>query len=145
MQPIKVLDALFHSEHQQRKQLENKAAPAAMPKLREVASVNAEKQSVPSQVSKRAAGAPNSQNKQAELALAQATKTGKETETTQAQRAPDSTPQRGGFKLDVEEGKRVLKVFDSKDILIYQLPPKGALRLIASQDSEQPPNLLAVA
>lgn len=47
----------------------------------------------------------------------------------------------GAVKLDVEEGHRVLKVFDSKDILIYQLPPKGALQLIKSQESAQQPQV----
>jgi len=53
----------------------------------------------------------------------------------------DETNIGGGVQLDVEEGKRVLKVFDSKDILIYQLPPKGALQLIKSQDSAQQPQV----
>lgn len=43
----------------------------------------------------------------------------------------------GGIKLDVEDGHRVLKVFDSKDVLIYQLPPKGALTLIKAEESAQ--------
>jgi len=41
----------------------------------------------------------------------------------------------GSIKFDVEDGNRVLKVFDSKDILIYQLPPKGALMLIKAQEN----------
>lgn len=43
----------------------------------------------------------------------------------------------GGIKFDVEDGRRVLKVFDSKDVLIYQLPPKGALTLIKAQESAE--------
>jgi len=43
----------------------------------------------------------------------------------------------GSIKLDVEDGDRVLKVFDSKDVLIYQLPPKGALMLIKAQEHAQ--------
>lgn len=43
----------------------------------------------------------------------------------------------GHIKLDVEDGNRVLQVFDSKDVLIYQMPPKGALMLIKAQESEQ--------
>lgn len=43
----------------------------------------------------------------------------------------------GSIKLDVEEGNRVLKVFDSKDVLIYQLPPKGALMLIKAQENAE--------
>ena len=33
------------------------------------------------------------------------------------------------------EGTRVMEVYDSKNILIYQVPPKGALTLIHSQES----------
>ncbi len=43
----------------------------------------------------------------------------------------------GSIKMDVEDGDRVLKVFDSKDVLIYQLPPKGALMLIRAQEHAQ--------
>jgi hypothetical protein len=39
--------------------------------------------------------------------------------------------------LDVEDGNRVLQVYDSKDVLIYQLPPKGALMLIKAQENAQ--------
>jgi hypothetical protein len=62
--------------------------------------------------------------------------------------ADDAVPQRdvalaggGGIKLDVEDGHRVLKVFDSKDVLIYQLPPKGALMLITAQEQAQQPQV----
>ncbi|OYY94058.1 MAG: hypothetical protein B7Y41_08990 [Hydrogenophilales bacterium 28-61-23] len=47
----------------------------------------------------------------------------------------------GGIKLDVENGHRVLKVFDSKDVLIYQLPPKGVLQLIESQENSPKPQV----
>lgn len=59
--------------------------------------------------------------------------------TAEAQRPQQAaTSQAGGsIKLDVEDGDRVLKVFDSKDVLIYQLPPKGALMLIKAQEQEQ--------
>lgn len=43
----------------------------------------------------------------------------------------------GKIKLDVEDGNRVLQVYDSKDVLIYQLPPKGALMLIKTQEHAQ--------
>lgn len=56
-----------------------------------------------------------------------------ETRRTQRQETPIATG--GSIKLDVEEGSRVLKVFDSKDVLIYQLPPKGALMLIKAQEN----------
>ena len=38
------------------------------------------------------------------------------------------------FKND--EGTRVMEVYDSKNILIYQVPPKGVLMLIRGQESD---------
>jgi uncharacterized FlaG/YvyC family protein len=58
-----------------------------------------------------------------------------DTERLQAQQATASAG--GKIKLDVEDGNRVLQVYDSKDILIYQLPPKGALMLIKAQENAQ--------
>jgi hypothetical protein len=58
-----------------------------------------------------------------------------ETRRTQRQEVPVASG--GSIKLDVEDGDRVLKVFDSKDVLIYQLPPKGALMLIKAQENAQ--------
>ncbi len=67
-----------------------------------------------------------------------------ESDGVQTESASGSAPQKeiaiangGGIKMDVEEGHRVLKVFDSKDVLIYQLPPKGALMLITAQENTQ--------
>ncbi len=57
---------------------------------------------------------------------------------TQRLQAQQATASAGGkIKLDVEDGNRVLQVYDSKDVLIYQLPPKGALMLIKAQESAQ--------
>jgi len=53
----------------------------------------------------------------------------------QKQEIPISTG--GSIKLEVEDGDSVLKVFDSKDVLIYQLPPKGELMLIKAQEIAQ--------
>lgn len=39
------------------------------------------------------------------------------------------------------EGTRVMEVYDSKAILIYQVPPKGALLLIQSQESQSDPQV----
>jgi len=43
----------------------------------------------------------------------------------------------GSIKFDIVDGKHVLNVFDSKDVLIYQLPPKGALMLIKAQENAE--------
>lgn len=56
----------------------------------------------------------------------------------QASRQPAEVMSSGGsIKMDVEDGNRVLQVYDSKDVLIYQLPPKGALMLIKAQEHAQ--------
>jgi hypothetical protein len=67
------------------------------------------------------------------------TETSPASTTVEAQRPQQAaTAQAGGsIKLDIEEGDRVMKVFDSNDVLIYQLPPKGALMLIKAQEQEQ--------
>jgi hypothetical protein len=43
----------------------------------------------------------------------------------------------GSIKMDVDDGDRVMQVYDSKDVLIYQMPPKGALMLIKAQENAQ--------
>ena len=58
-----------------------------------------------------------------------------DTQSLQEQQA--AAPAGGKIKLDVEDGNRVLQVYDSKDVLIYQLPPKGALMLIKAQEHAQ--------
>lgn len=58
-----------------------------------------------------------------------------EAQSLQKQEIPISTG--GSIKLEVEDGDSVLKVFDSKDVLIYQLPPKGELMLIKAQEIAQ--------
>jgi hypothetical protein len=39
------------------------------------------------------------------------------------------------------EGTRVMEVYDSKDILIYQVPTKGLLALIHSQENQPDPQI----
>jgi len=81
------------------------------------------------------------QSRRTELESRQAAEA-KEAERDRAERLSTEASNIGGVvKLDLEEGKRVLKVFDSKDVLIYQLPPKGALLLIQSQESAQQPQV----
>jgi uncharacterized FlaG/YvyC family protein len=61
---------------------------------------------------------------------------------TQRLQAQQAAAHAGGkIKLDIEDGNRVLQVYDSKDILIYQLPPKGALMLIKAQENAQQPQV----
>lgn len=63
------------------------------------------------------------------------------TDESSASRLPVETLASGSIKMDVEDGNRVLQVFDSKDVLIYQLPPKGALMLIKTQEHMQQPQV----
>lgn len=50
---------------------------------------------------------------------------------------PDSAPQRaiGRIRFETDEGTRVAKFFDTKDVLIYQVPPKGAILLVRAQET----------
>jgi hypothetical protein len=41
----------------------------------------------------------------------------------------------GRIQFDMEEGSRVMKVLDSKDVLIYQVPSKGELTLIKAEEA----------
>lgn len=55
-------------------------------------------------------------------------------ETRQTEASPPSTSPRVQFKDS--EGTRVMEVYDSKNILVYQVPPKGMLTLIRNQESQ---------
>ncbi len=39
----------------------------------------------------------------------------------------------GSIEFEQDKGTRVMKVLDSKDVLIYQVPPKGQLTLIQAE------------
>jgi hypothetical protein len=84
-----------------------------------------------------------SNSKATETQVTQSTRTERENQqadqAVEARRTQQDVPiaAGGSIKLDVEDGNSVLKVFDSKDVLIYQLPPKGALMLIKAQESAQ--------
>jgi len=49
--------------------------------------------------------------------------------------APPTTQALGRVRFEVEEGTRVAKFFDTKDILIYQVPPEGQLYLVKVQEA----------
>lgn len=51
----------------------------------------------------------------------------------------------GNVEFDMENGQRVTKVFDNKNILIYQIPGKGTLQLIEAQESAQQRQVQTVA
>ncbi len=55
-------------------------------------------------------------------------------ETRAAQPVQASTG--GSIEFEHDEGTRVMKVLDSKDVLIYQVPPKGELTLIRASETE---------
>lgn len=41
----------------------------------------------------------------------------------------------GPVRFEVEEGTRVAKFFDTKDFLIYQVPPEGQIYLVRAQET----------
>lgn len=58
----------------------------------------------------------------------------KETRESRETRPAAATPN-AHIQFKDEEGTRVMEVYDSKNILIYQVPPKGVLMLIRGQES----------
>lgn len=57
-----------------------------------------------------------------------------EPQENKAARQADSGPR---IQFKDSEGTRVMEVYDQKNILIYQVPPKGMLMLIRSEDARQ--------
>ena len=41
----------------------------------------------------------------------------------------------GSIQFEHEDGTRIMKVMDSKDVLIYQVPPKGELMLVRAEEA----------
>lgn len=41
----------------------------------------------------------------------------------------------GAIQIEMEEGTRIMKVLDSKDVLIYQVPTKGELALVNAEEA----------
>lgn len=41
----------------------------------------------------------------------------------------------GSIEFEQDEQTRIMKVLDSKDVLIYQVPPKGRLMLIKAEEA----------
>lgn len=41
----------------------------------------------------------------------------------------------GAIQIEMEEGTRIMKVLDSKDVLIYQVPSKGELALVNAEEA----------
>lgn len=67
----------------------------------------------------------------------------RESETTAARAVRDDQATReaekpSGFLFEYENNVQVMKVQDSKGVLIYQVPSKGQLALIAAEDESEP-------
>ena len=45
------------------------------------------------------------------------------------------------IKFKDSDGTRVMEVYDSKNVLIYQVPPKGSLILIQNQEQQTDPQI----
>jgi hypothetical protein len=58
---------------------------------------------------------------------------------------PAETVAGGSIRFEMQSKTRVMQVFDSKDVLIYQVPPKGEIRLIREQEAAAEGQLLASA
>jgi hypothetical protein len=41
----------------------------------------------------------------------------------------------GRIRFEVDEGTRIAKFFDTKDVLIYQVPPEGQIYLVRAQET----------
>lgn len=41
----------------------------------------------------------------------------------------------GAIQIEMEDGTRILKVLDSKEVLIYQVPSKGELALVNAEEA----------
>jgi hypothetical protein len=55
---------------------------------------------------------------------------------TQAKTATvDARPAVGRIRFEVEDGTRIAKFFDMKDVLIYQVPPEGQIYLIKAKEA----------
>lgn len=48
----------------------------------------------------------------------------------------ESSPSVGRIRFELDDGTRVAKFFDTKDILIYQVPPEGSLYLVRIQETD---------
>jgi len=89
-------------------------------------------------------GQPGEQNTVADPARNTSTETARKEahESRGAQKADASaisSSPRTQFKYS--EGTRVMEVYDSKSVLIYQVPSKGLLALIHSQDKQYNPQV----
>lgn len=65
-----------------------------------------------------------------------------QTEASPPVRDPASTeesrPSVGRIRFEVDDGTRVTKFFDTKDVLIYQVPPEGNLYLVRLREDASP-------
>ncbi len=58
-------------------------------------------------------------------------------EASRAARAAQAVPETAGGSIEFEQegATRVMKVLDSKEVLIYQVPPKGQLALVRAEET----------
>jgi hypothetical protein len=77
------------------------------------------------QVSELSPASPEAQRAQEEAAR-------RKDPTAEVSRSP-------GFSFEVQDSRQVMKVHNAKGVLIYQVPSKGQLALIETEDSAQQP------
>ncbi len=107
-----------------------------------------------SQVASSVAGAPTtspitrkaaesvSRQAVAEDASAEAAKQAALKRKAEAREAATSTPNEappsvGRIRFELDDGTRVAKFFDTKDVLIYQVPPEGTIYLVRVQETAE--------
>ncbi len=56
----------------------------------------------------------------------------KETAKAAASQEPSSV---GRIRFELDDGTRIAKFFDTKDVLIYQVPPEGSVYLVRIQET----------
>lgn len=68
-----------------------------------------------------------------EARLAAQQQKAEETRSTAAT-TPETPASVGRIRFELDEGTRIAKFFDTKDVLIYQVPPEGRVYLIRVQE-----------
>jgi hypothetical protein len=118
------------------------AIPSVAPGSQAVAGVRAAASAQPVAVDNTLRDAPQSfanpnPLSQAVNATAAARRANKDVQNEEKQ-AAQSTPERasvGRIRFEMEDGTRIAKFFDTKDVLIYQVPPEGRLFLVKTEEA----------
>lgn len=96
-------------------------------------------------VGPRGSPSPQGQTGAAPQRRANTTPTGEESAQIPRRQAPAMEASRipptralGPVRFEVEEGTRIAKFFDTREILIYQVPPEGQLYVVKLREAASP-------